>query len=698
MLKLIPAATAKKAIQKLEVAFAQATTPPPRLSLPDWADKFRRLSSVSGAIGGPWRTSRVEVARGPMMAVKEKGVRTITVKTCTQLMKTSLLENIIGYHAHLDPCPILMTLPKAEAVKSFSKERLAPMTRATPVLQNILGNDRQRGGEDTLQYKQFPGGFLAIESAGSPTNLAMRPIRITVADEIDKYETTKEGDPVILLEERTSTFNPHSLHVRACSPTTEESSRIDKSYNEGDQRKPFVPCPHCGYMQTLDFFKHVHWGKTDAGEHFPFTAAIFCEDCGAEWTEAQRLAIITTKFKIKWRQTRPFVCCDIRQEPTKTRKWKWDAKSQIGLALCEHCERQAVPNTHASFTASKLYSPFITVPELASAWILAKDHPETKQTFYNTQLGLAFHAQTLRKIEGHTLAARREAYDAPLPLGVLILTAGIDVQAGSTVNEGRLECEVVGWGIGEESWSIEHKVFIGDPARPEVWNELDDYLKNPFLHALGFPMVIRAACIDSGGHNTEEVYKFCRARIGRKVWAIKGASDRGGQWSPVWPVLKLEPRKTRLTGYRPIMLGVNAAKEAVRQRLLIETPGPGYSHFHMDVPDARLQQFTSEDLIIETKGGVKIRKWVAKRGRANEALDCRVYAYAALCGWYASGGSLPRVALQIAAITKQPAKLLPSPPEELEPDTSPDALPIPRPAPPPMRRSARVRRSSWMNS
>jgi phage terminase large subunit GpA-like protein len=633
MLTTIPKRTIRKALRRLKAARNQALKPPPNLSLPQWADKYRRLSTSSGAIGGPWRTSRVEVARGPMMAVKERGVKTITVMSCTQLMKTSLLENVIGYYTHLDPCPMLLTQPKEGAVKSFSKERLVPMSKATPVLRDLLGESKARSSDDTLQYKEFPGGFLAMESAGSPTNLAMRAIRVTLLDEIDKYETTKEGDPVLLAEERTSTFDKiNSLHIRTCSPTWEETSRIYKSYQESDQRRAFVNCPHCQYSQTLDFFRHVNWNKSEEGEHFPFTAAIYCENCGTEWSESERIKIMTTEGAIRWRQTRPFTCCEVKQEPLKTRKWKWDSRYQIGYACCVACSKRAVPNTHAGYQAGKPYSPFITIPELADKWILNKDDPETKQTFYNTQLGLPFQAAALKKVEANVLLARREIYSAQVPMGGVVLTTGIDVQSVSKYNDGRLECEVVAWGRGEESWSIDYKVFIGDPAKPALWKELDDYLQTPFTHESGQLMAIRAACIDSGGHNTEEVYQFARARIGRNIWAIKGASDKSGQWSPVWPIPKLDPQKTRRSGYRPQMLGVNAAKESIRQKLLVEEPGPGFVHFPHDRAEAWFDQLMSENLILEKKAGVSTRKWVLRKGHANEALDARVYAYAALAG------------------------------------------------------------------
>lgn len=619
--------------------------PAPEMNVPDWADKYRVLSTAVGAVGGPWETHRVEVARGPMMAVTEPGVRTITAMTCTQTLKTELLTNTFGYFAHLDPSPMLLLEPKDEMASAFSKERLGPMIASSPVLRGIMGDRKSRSSDDTIQYKTFPGGFLAISSAGSPSNLAMRAIRVVLEDEIDKYETTKEGDPVSLAEERMATFTTTSLAIRACSPTWVETSRIFRSYGDSDERRPFVHCPHCQYEQSLDFFRHVHWQTDPDGTHHPDTAAIYCESCGTAWSEADRMRAVTTRGSIRHYQTREFTCnCQKdeagepiirRHNPMDTRLWDWDEERQVGYALCPDCGERKVSNHHAGFQVSKLFSPFTTVLQLAQKWLASKEDPDTKQTFYNTQLGLPFHAEVSKAVDKHWLASRREMFPAVVPEGVLVLTAGLDVQSGGSKNEGRIECEVVGWGLGEESWSIETEVFYGDPAKPDVWAQVDEYLQKGWRHQRGFDLYIAAACIDSGGGATQEVYNFARARVGRNVWAIKGASDKSGQWSPIWPASsKEEKHKKYRTGWRPVILGVNAGKEAVRQRLLIEEPGAGFCHFPVGRPDGWFEQLTSEDLVIEKKMGVKIRVWRLKKGLANEGLDCRVYAYAALQGLY----------------------------------------------------------------
>lgn len=615
--------------------------PKPKINLVEWADKHRKLSTVSSNFGGAWKTSRFEVARGPMMATTEPGVETLTAEVATQTLKTELLLNIIGYHAHMDPCPIMYVGPKEDAIRIFSKERLAPMARASTALTPLY-DDRVRGGKDTLYYKEFPGGFLALAYAGSPTELAMRPIRITLMDEIDKYEATKEGDPVLLGEERTATFKGNRLKVRCCSPTWEETSRIDNSYKDSDQRRAYVKCPHCAHWQTLDFFRHVHWPKSEE-EHFTAMAAIYCESCGIdpvtrlpiegrEWSESQRLRMMTTAFAIRWNQTKKFKCCGVEQDPQKTRHWSWDKKNQVGYALCTECGERKVSNNHAGFQASKLYSPVTTMAELAKKWIDSKDDPEAKQVFYNTQLALTFQLQAMKKVDSHSLEARKEKYNAECPDGTLVITCGVDVQSGGDINIGRLEVETVAWGADFESWSLDMTVIEGDPATPELWKKLDDHFRRTWKDSKGRPRGIEAACVDTGGHSTEAVYRYCAPRHTSNIWGIKGRSEREGQWAPVWPApKKYDPKKTR-TGYQPIMLGVNSAKEAIRELLLVTKVGPGFQHFPEDRPKNYFEQLTSEKLVLELKSGRTVKSWKVERGHANEALDCRVYAYAALRG------------------------------------------------------------------
>lgn len=573
-----------------------------------------------------------------MLAVTEPGVHIITVMVATQLLKTSLIMGVFGYFAHLDPCPMLLVQPKEDAASQFSKERIGPMVRETPVLRKLVGSSKTRDSDETLLYKSFPGGFLALAGAGSPDNLARRPVRVVCYDEVDKYPVTREGDPLDLGDERMATF-VNWLSVRACSPTVEDESRIAASYASGDQRRPSVECPHCGHRQFLDFFKHVEWEKDEDGEHNPKSAKLYCEACGAAWGEGERLRALQT---IRWHQTRAFRCCDHVHSPIDAyeKAWRGEAKDPVGLvwdwwsdsrwavyrAKCPHCGAWGVDNEHASFQASKLFSPWPkdAPPRIADKWLKARHDEEKKQAWWNTQLGLPYRPRVGREIAPTALMERREVWPAEVPDGVAVVVVGVDTQ------DDRLEVEFVGFGRGEESWSVRYEVLEGDPAQPEIWDRLDATLTRPMIRSDGRSFLPAAVCIDSGGHHTSAVYSFCRARRLRKVWAIKGGSETSGQRSPIWPSGKHTRKRSR--DYRPVIIGTNAAKDRISSCLQIEAPGPGYMHFGPDWNAGRFAQLTGERLVVRKRSGRPFRVWEAKRNQAHEALDCRVYAYAALWG------------------------------------------------------------------
>lgn len=597
-----------------------------------------------------------------MLAVTEPGVHVITVMVSTQLLKTALLENTFGYFAHLDPCPMLLLQPKEDAAEQFSKERIAPLLRVTPVLRELVGSGRTRSSDETLLYKSFPGGFLALAGAGSPDNLARRPIRVLLADEVDKYPITREGDPIALAEERTASFGANWLSVRACSPTVEDESRIADSYAESDQRRASVACPHCGHRQFLDFFKHVEWDK-DAGRHQAKTARIFCEHCACVWSEGERLRSLST---VRWHQTRPFDCCGHRHVPLELyeaawkegdagsvdRIWQWWASDRFAVyrAKCPECGVLGVENEHAGFQASKLYSPWSKdkPSDIARKWLAAKDDEDKKQAFWNTQLGLPYRRHSGKEIRVEALAARCEVWPADVPDQAAVVTVGVDVQ------DYRVEIEHVAWGRNEESWSVAYHVIDGEFSDPKVQTQLDMYLKRLWHRSDGRGFEVMAGCIDSGGHHTQAVYDFCKARIGRRIWAIKGESARNGKRSPVWPTVR--PTSKTKKSYRPVIIGVNAAKDTISSRLRKEEPGPGYMHFPTDRDINYFEQLTAERSVLKVTNGQRYRVWEPRPGRANEALDCRVYAYAALCSLLYMGLKLNRRVEELEATLSTPAE------------------------------------------
>jgi len=292
---------------------------------------------------------------------------------------------------------------------------------------------------------------------------------------------------------------------------------------------------------------------------------------------------------------------------------------------------------HAGFRVSKLYSKRHRLPEIVTEFLEAQGNPQLLKKFTNTALAELWEEQT-EAVDLHRLQerARREQWMDSVSAMVLIVTCGVDVQGD------RLEIERVGWGVNDESWSLDHHVIYGDPSAPDIWAELDDYLLTSTETEDGRELQVAATCIDSGGHSTDAVYNFVRDKTRRRVWAIKG---QGGEGKPVWPKLASKNNKGRIALFN---IGVDSAKDMIYGRLRIEQPGAGYCHFPADRDGALFEQLTSETVVTRYVKGFPVRAWVPKPNTRQEALDCRVYAFAALRSMSISWGKVQRIRQQQA--------------------------------------------------
>ncbi len=699
--------------EALAAVRAHALRPPPPLTLDAWADRFRFLTGESSSEPGRWSTARVEVARGPMRAVTAPGVRELTVVGGTQTLKTELVLNVCGYFISLDPAPMMVIQPSEGMAQEFSKQRLAPMIRSTPALREVFAkkgadaaeegveksNAKSRDTSNTLLSKAFPGGHLAIASASSPSQLASRPIRIVLSDEVDRYDASAgaEGDPVGLAEKRTGNFPSNSLKIRVSSPTDKPSpgkpgSRIAASYDASDQRRPFVPCPHCQHFQVLrmgdkDSAAGIKWPSGRPDE-----AAYYCAGCGSAWSERDRLEALAL---VEWRQCKPFSCCGADQNSEDTGRWTWDADQHAGLATCLHCAAKPVPVRHAGFWVSRLYSPFQSVAGVACEFMEVRKSPQRLKTFLNTVLAELWEEPS-ESVAHADLLARREVYPAEVPDGVVALFAGVDTQ------DNRLECTVLGVGRDEEFYLVDHSVFFGDTGEPEVWTALDEHLQKLWTRRDGVAFVVQAAAVDSGGHRTQHVYEFCRTRVGRRVWAVRGRADTGGRRSPVWPGKPTLKNKGRVPLYE---VGTASAKFFMRSCLAVSVPGPRYVHFPESCGPQYFDQLSAERLVTRFKNGATWLEWTCPDGRRNESWDCLIYAYAAYAGMLQAGFKSTPIPMRaptpqhVVLIEKEAEAPTPSP-TPVATATLPVRTPAPASPPPPQRRGAAwlapQRRGGWL--
>ncbi len=544
--------------------------PPPKLTVSQWADEYRKLSPESSAEPGSWNTARAEYQRGIMDAISDPSIETVVLMMGAQMGKSECLNNVVGYHIAQDPSPILVVQPTLDMAQTWSKDRLAPMLRDTPALQGLVKDPRSRDSGNTTLHKSFPGGHVTGCGANSPASLASRPIRIVLCDEVDRFPVSAgtEGDPVTLARKRSATFWNRKI-ILVSTPTNKGASRIEQAYEESDKRLYYVPCHDCGHEQTLK------WSQVKFDADRPETAGYACESCGSIWDDATRARAVR---RGEWRSTEKF------------------AKT-------------------AGFCVSGLYSPWIPLEDAVRDFLAARKQPSTLRVWVNTYLAETWEEDG-EGVDDYSLSERAEDWGDIVPADGLILTAGVDVQ------DDRLEAEIVAWGKEEESWSIAYKTIHGDPSGPIVWRELDEFLYGVYEHEFGEEMVVRATCIDSGGHHTQAVYKYVSTREAKRVFAIKGV---GGEGRPMVG----KPSKNNIGKIKLFPVGVDTVKAELFSRFKITEPGPGYCHFPEGRDAEYYKQLTAEKIKIKYHKGFARREFVKIRTR-NEALDVRVYAKAAL--------------------------------------------------------------------
>jgi phage terminase large subunit GpA-like protein len=630
--------------QRLARARRENLKPPPKLSLSEWANQNAVLSAENSAQTGKFRAFGYQ--RGLWDAITDPTVTKVSMMKSARVGYSLLLSHVIGYFTSQDPSPILMVHPRTEDAERFSKTNVAPMLRDTPCLAAIQAPAKTRDSGNTILVKSFlNSSSLTLVGANSPAGLRALTVRIVLFDEVDGYPVGgagSEGDQIALGTKRSETFWNRKI-ICGSTPTISGVSRIEKLFLESDQRHYHVPCPHCGEKQVLEFgtresLHGIKWHKDPLGNHLPDTAFYQCKANGCIIEPNDKTAMVEAG---EWVASAPF-------------------------------------NGHAGFHINALYSPFVNASwsNIVSEWLRVKDDPLARPTFFNLVLGLPYQDRTDAILAEAVLAAQSEVYSAEVPDGVGILTAGCDVQAD------RVEIEVVGWGRNEESWSIDHQVIEGDTSSTALWNEVDTYLKRKFRRADGRAFGIEATCIDSG-YQTQQVYAFCRERIGRRIYAIKGESVVSSNRNPIWP--NRRPTK-RMKGYSPYIVGVNAAKDLFRSRLampppnVIGEPYAGFCHFPADRDIGYFAQLIAERLVTKTTNGQRFRIWDLIPGRRNEALDIRVYAMAALQSLIAQGLKLNR---RVADLTPAPI------PSEATEAPGPAANPVAVTAPPqPARQTA----------
>jgi len=587
-------------LTRIDWAWRNGIRPEPQIPVAQWADRHRMLPDTA-AEPGRWRTARTPYLKEIMdtLSTGSPYERVVMMKGA-QTGGTEAGLNFLGYIIHNAPGLVMLVQPSLDMVRRNTVTRIDPLIASSPVLRDLVASPRSRDAGNSLFRKSFPGGQLVMTGANSAIGLRSTPVRYLFLDEVDGYpgDADGEGDPVALAIQRTATFKGRRKILMVSTPTLKGYSRIEAAFEESDQRFFHVPCLHCGDMAPIT------WARIRWPEGRRRNAFLICEACGGIHQEHDKAKLL------------------------EAGQWKPTAEGD---------------GRTAGFHLSALYSPWETWAEIAVEHGKVMKDPARLQVWVNTKLGESWEDQAGDTVPADPLMDRREVWGEDLPEGVAVLTAGVDVQGD------RLELQVVGWGRDEEGWVVDYRVIWGDPSGPRVWADLDLALQATYPHAKAVPdLPIRAVAIDTGGHHTKAAYEFCRTRLNRRIWAIKG---RGGPGVPVWP---RRPTRTNKGKIPLFIVGVDSVKDAVYARLKLTEPGPGFVHFSRDRDAEYFRQLTAERVVTRFEKGRPIRSWQPKRdGERNEALDTFVYASAALQGLISMGLRLNKEADTMAAAKRR---------------------------------------------
>ncbi|MFR5783037.1 MAG: phage terminase large subunit family protein, partial [Oscillospiraceae bacterium] len=540
--RLIEEKEARERVKRLNAVIGKVLAgmkPPDDLTVTEWAERNRRLSAESAAEPGPWRTERTPYLREPMNAWTDPKIRHIVMVAASQVGKSEFLNNCIGYVIDQDPGSILFVHPTTIDAKEYSKLRIAPMIRDCPTLRKKVSDPKSRDSGNTILQKTYPGGILTMCGSTEAHALASKPIRYVLGDERDRWALSagNEGDPWDLAMARQTTFyNAKSAEVS--TPTVKNASAIEASYATGTMERWKSRCPHCGEYHEIQWadirFEHDEIIIAGKKTYKVRSVCYACPGCGCISTEAE-----------------------MKRAPAR-----WEADNP---AAYEQGTR--------SFWLNAFVSQWASWESIILKYLNAIGSTRKMQVVYNTCFGELWEDRGDLEDED-SLMARREEYPAELPEGVLVLTAGVDTQ------DDRMEYEIVGHGHFGETWGIEKGIVMGRPDDDAVWAQLDELVFDRVLRfENGVGLKMSMSFVDEGGHFTQEVRMQYRARLGKKVFCIKGMPGSDKPYTAPPKKQKIIIKQTAVGTCWQYQIGVDSGKEVIMDNLRVQTPGAKYCHF-----------------------------------------------------------------------------------------------------------------------
>ena len=549
---------------KKQLEFLKLKQPMP---LDEWSEKYIYLSSTYASEVGLFSCDTAPFQRQILRDMGDELLPQGKLILCcsSQIGKSQMLSNFLIYTMVNNPAPTLYVHYSLKSAQSYMKQRFRSMLRDIPILKGMVDMDGKKAG-NTLDTIMYPGGSISHVGSNSPGNLSARSVRYLLLDEVDRMSNNSEGDPVAMSLARVRTFRNKKI-LMVSSPANLDDSKIWWEFKNTDQRYYNVPCPHCKEKQVLDF-KHMKWNENAS------QVWMECVECKGKIEQKHRYTML---LQGEW------IATD-------------DTKEVHGYHINE------------------LYSPFSEWTDIVARFLeaneLAKQGDYSKlQVFRNTTLALPYENDANMDVDLVEMQKRVEDFSRD-PKDYYVTTLGLDTQ------DSRVEGLLIGWGKNEESWILDRPIFPGNPSLLEFWEQVENYIINNNVTCTN---------IDSGGHNTDAVYQFCKKNIHNKVYAIKGSGDN------IRSVCDYRPSFKNRYSVPLFFVGTISAKTMLYQRAkLTKKDGGGTIHWNKTIcTEEFFQQFFGEKMVKSAKTGRAFYEPVSTK-QSVEVLDCFVYALHAL--------------------------------------------------------------------
>jgi phage terminase large subunit GpA-like protein len=552
----------------------------------EYAEK-RRLLPIGTPFPGPWRNTRTPYLVEPMdnMSPLSPIQHTVVMKG-GQIGFTAAAENVTAFWIDVFPAQILFISATEALLKKWAIKRLDPLIDGCGFRDKIFSqstNKMSRRTGDTIFTKEFAGGGLDMASAQAAASMRADTVRVLIRDEIDgapRMLKTGEGNWLQVSIVRTNAWGDRRKVLDFSTPGTYDESNIWPSYQAGDQRKFFVPCPFCGKYQILEFGtdKSQHGLKWDTEGGYIVDAHYICEFCHEAISNDHKGGMLE--------------------------QGRWEPMSRSYSPFVR------------SYQLSTLYSPIgmTTWREIAVKYLEAQEEPDGMRWFKNLFLGEPYRETGTTPKVAELVSELRGVYKPrQVPDGVLFITCGI------------------------RTWSLDYKVFPGavDDENGGAWLALTDYARDKgflFYRDDGFEFDTKLVFIDSGW-NTSTVYSFCLgwgSTFPSKGFSFlqKQRNEKGDERIPNQFFKRYRHKNLGggnvlyeiSTNYYKTHLYYNLQKKRAEGDWSDQPAG--FCEFPIDYPESYFRGLVAEEMRRD-------KSFHLVKGRRNEPQDCRVMALCA---------------------------------------------------------------------